>query len=264
MLAVLALICLVGCGRTHIVTVGGNEMAGRLPEKTELFLQGYDFKEEGEYYLGSGIRVNMLSEAGDEIASEELMFPVFRGDELFGLLLSGETDTMITEQSVLSLVSSGTDGMFDMVRIGGGLYMISSGSTELITGEATDMTDQEKKSVEAIRGSVTEKNRMGEEKTLFKTIQQQSPVTLYDPETGKTYSSSRIVVKFTEGDEEEKILLFEAFCGGRLHGRVRAAGRYTFTFGAKQNIKQLKALLRSAKELEYVTEAMLEEAREMH
>lgn len=263
MLVILAAFCLAACGRTDIETVGGNEMAERLPEKAELFLKEYDFSVEGEYSFGSGIRINTLDGLGNEIPSEELMIPVFCGDELIGLLLSGETDELVTEETALRLFGPGTDRMYDVVRIGGGVFRIGPDGAELITGDAPEMTEQELKTMGAIRSSVTEENRMGEEKTVFRTIQP-APVTLYDPETGKTYSSSRIVIKFTEGNEEEKVLLFEEFCGGKLHGIVRAARRYTFTFGAKQNIKQLKALLRKALELDYVAEAMLEEARGMH
>ena len=73
---------------------------------------------------------------------------------------------------------------------------------------------------------------------------------------GREYAGDRIVIRFTEGDIENKIKDYEAFCEGKLRYEL-SGGICVFDLGDITE-KRLNWLLTASKDLDYVLDASLD------
>ena len=64
----------------------------------------------------------------------------------------------------------------------------------------------------------------------------------------------RICAKFTSGNEDEKTLMFERFCNGRLYQKLKGSGVFIFEID-RVNVKTLNKLIDDANKLDYVESA---------
>ncbi len=258
-------VCLCGCGAQAPQSYCPNDPVNPQPDEILQMTEDLPLEPESNYYLGTGIRINEMDERGGMFPSEnDKLYPVYREEELVGLLLCEENTEFLKDEKMLVRFAERADKKYCVFRIGDEICLADESGFTIVSGcDTISFSKEQEKALEVLRKTVMEDNPMGSERIL---IQPAAPAstTLYDPSTGRNYSSSRIAVRFTEGDEENKILQYEEFCGGKLHGKVRSAGVYTFSFAPKSNIKQLNALLRKTLELDYIEDAWLEEAKGMH
>ena len=258
-------VCLSGCGAQAPQSYRPNDPVNPQSDEILQMAEGLPLEPESNYYLGTGIRINEFDEKGNMVPSERgELFPVYREEVLIGLLLHEDNEEFLTDEGILMQFSERTDKAYCVFWIGSKICLADeTGVTFLSGNDNISLTEQQKKALEVLQNTDMEDNPMGSECVQIR-MGAPASTTLFDPVTGHNFSSSRIAVRFTEGDEENKILQYEEFCGGKLHGKVRSAGVYTFVFTPKSNIKQLNALLRKTLELDYIEDAWLEEAKGLH
>lgn len=213
-----------------------------------------NLSEDRSYYVGSGITVTELSDEGKVLSSNLALYPVYADDELYAMVLkdSAQKLTYIDDLNV------------DDKQIRNGLVIVNNGNTYLIneSGEAMPLrkkSDSFKKEIlEKIELRKNESNDFGDNRIMIK-----EGSSVVDPSSGRKYSSTRLVVKFTEGDIEKKISNFEEFCSGKLKRTIKSAGIYVFEIESSDFTK-LSSLINQAKQLDYVQDIQLDEQREAH
>jgi len=210
------------------------------------------FSDDSFYYIGSGITVADLSDDGKVISNDLSLYPVYDNEEIHAIILNGSEMVYINDLNV------------DEQQIRNGLVIVNNGNAYLINEgeEAIPVRIKSdkfnKKVLEKFELRKNINNEFGNERKLLKGSN-----TVTDPETGRKYSSSRLVVKFTEGDTDKKIADFEEFCQGKLKSTIKSIGLYVFEIEAS-NIKRLKYLVDQALQLDYVEDAHLDEQREAY
>ena len=254
LLRLLALcVLLSGCTQAKDVLENRNISFDEIPSEVISYASGILSEKEGFYYIGTGITVDNLSDEGEMLDIKSEVFPVYEDDRLFCLIIvTGEETELLSKDLIRTALEA--DEKYLLVRNNGRLVKVSKEGEFVIAGEQNVTID--KRVIKKARRSIRKTNDLGKNRSLIKSVNE-----VTDPSTGKRYSSSRIVVKFTEGDSDSKISFFEEFCGGKLRSQVRSAGLYVFTV-EPASYKRLSALVKSAMELDYVDSAFLDEVKD--
>ena len=80
---------------------------------------------------------------------------------------------------------------------------------------------------------------------------------------GQIYSADRIVVRFTEGEGNEKKKMFEEFCQGSFRRSIKSQNTYVFQV-KPQSYSKLMEIVNEAEKLDYVVSAWLDKANQPH
>jgi hypothetical protein len=206
-------VCLSGCGAQAPQSYCPNDSVDPHSDEILQMTEDLPLEPESNYYLGTGIRINEMDEKGSMFPSENgKLYPVYRENELVGLLLCEGNTEFLTDRKTLEQFSERADKKYCLFRIGNEICLADETGVTILSGNDNSfLTEQQKKALETLQETDMEDNPMGSECVQIRTA---APVstTLYDPSTGRNYSSSRIAVRFTEGDEENKIQQYEEFC----------------------------------------------------
>ncbi len=250
----------------------GNTAALPLPEEAKAFFEMLPLIDEGEYTLGTGVWLDRIGPDGSVTASEtQALFPVFQNGNLYiaFVLDLGDreekslSDSVITDGKALSWLSDRPDDEFRLVSVQYAVAGIDGEETEILYGpEPEAMTGPEEEAWRRLQEAQPAANPLGGEEIMKRVVQAGEGI-VPDPDSGNRYSSRTLIVRFTPGDKEEKIRMFEEFCGGKLVYDMKLSDIQVFSFEAK-NIKQLRALQKKAMELDYVEYAELDSVNELH
>jgi hypothetical protein len=248
-------VLLSGCTGTKEVIENRNIDIDEIPSWVISHASGILSENEGFYYIGTGITVDNLSDDGEILDFKTTVYPVYEDDRLYRLIIvTGEESELFSFDMVRTTLN--TDEKYLLIRNNGRLIKISEEGESVIGGEQNVSISD--KVIKKARKSIRKTNDLGRKRSLIKSVNE-----VTDPSTGKRYSSSRIVIKFTEGDSDSKVSLFEEFCGGKLRSQVKSAGLYVFTV-EPASYRRLSALIKSAVELDYVESAFLDEVKDMN
>ena len=243
--AVLLLLFIVLCACTGDAGAFRNEDAVLHYDKAKedsviLIEQQY---EEGDYEIGDGIQTIQLEDGeGSEI------FPLYQGGKLLFLLI--EPSGVIWDDSSAKEWFDSND-MFTAVESEGDILLISEDEVLVLgSGDSSAYSKQEEKMIRKIQKQKPEPNGFG------KNRENLSIVWPREESDGREYAKDRIVIKFTEGDLENKIRDYETFCEGKLRYQL-SGGICVFDLGEISE-KRLNWLLSASRDLDYVADASLD------
>ena len=248
LLIIIFCLLITGCTAQKPVITNDNLNVEETPSEVFEFALS-QLSEDEFYYIGSGITVTEISDEGKVVSSDLALYPVYAEEEMCAMVLrDSEQDLVfISDLNVYDrLIKNGL-----VIVNNGNAYLISEGGETMPVRKKADSFD--KKILEKIELQRNNSNAFGDERRLLK-----SGSTVTDPETGRKYSSSRLVVKFTEGDTDKKIADFEEFCGGKLRSKIKSIGIYVFEIEAS-DYTRLNYLVNQIKRLEYVEDVHLDE-----
>lgn len=244
-------ILLTGCTVKKPVVTNEKLSVEEIPSEVFSFALS-KLPDDSFYYIGSGITVTDVSNDGKVIRNDLALYPIYENEKMRAMVLKGSEMVYIDDLNV------------DEEKIKNCLVIVNNENVFLINdgGEAIAVRVKSdkfnKKVLEKFELRINKNNEFGNDRRLLKGSN-----TVTDPDTGRKYSSSRLVVKFTEGDTDKKIADFEEFCQGKLKSTIKSIGLYVFEIEAS-NIKRLKYLVDQALQLDYIEDAHLDEQREAY
>ncbi len=249
----LLFLLLVSCGkREETVVIIGNAPVEEIPEEVLRFSCEH-MKEEGTCELGTGIALIEMTEAGIVPSEDTFLFPLFYDGKLEQMILLEGEGCYVEEMDRGMNALIGTP--FFAVKSGHDVCLITKGEISLLFGSDCRQVDN-REEVKMLQEGETMISPLGRNRTLIhKGNREKQNVT--DPETGISYSSSRIVITFTEGDREEKIKRYERFCNGSLRSEMKQTGLCVFSFESL-SYEALNALREDSLKLDYVRGASLD------
>ena len=242
---VLAVMLLAGCQQQKTVIV--NKILNVTEVSSEVFNTAEkSIEEEGFFYLGTGIKAAEVSDEGDVSEGSYDVYPVYLDDEYYGLLVNNAGNVSVVKTDIGNTLGT-------IISNNGNVYNVNEEGADLILG------DRNRKLDDSILNKIELKNiskeNFGRERKLLKGSN-----TVTDFSTGIQYSSKRIIVQFTDGDTEKKIADFEKFCQGKMTASIKSIGSYTFEI-EPSSFKKLSLLVEKALELDYVSNAHLDEVK---
>ena len=225
-----------------------------IPSEVISYASGILTEYEGFYYIGTGVTIDNLSDEGEILDFKTTVYPVYDDEYLMYLIINtGEEGELFSRGIIRTTLD--IDEKYLLIRNNGTLVKVSEEGEYVISGEKDIKIDDRVR--KKTRKSLKKTNDLGKDRKLIKSENE-----VIDPQTGKKYSSSRIAVKFTGGDSDSKVSLFEEFCGGKLRSQITSAGIYVFTV-EPASYKKLTAMVKKAAELDYVDSAFLDEVKDM-
>ncbi|MBQ3383947.1 MAG: hypothetical protein IJG59_01885 [Erysipelotrichaceae bacterium] len=243
-------IFLTGCTAKKPVVTNKNLSIEEMPSEIFDFALS-KLPDDSFYYIGSGITVTDVSDDGKVTSNDLALYPVYENEDIYAMVLKGSEMVYIDDLNV----DEGQMRNGLVIANNENVFLINDGEEAIAVRVKSDKFN--KKILEKIELSKNLKNEFGNERKLLK-----SSNTVTDPETGRKYSSSRLVVKFTDGDSDKKIADFEEFCHGKLKSTIKSIGLYVFEIEAS-NIKRLKYLVDQALQFDYVEAVHLDEHKNM-
>lgn len=245
----LLLLLLVSCGkREEAVIIIGNAPVEEIPEEVLRFSYEH-MKEEGAYELGTGIAVIEMTDKGIVPSEDTFLFPLFCDGELEQMIL------LVGEDCYEEEMDRGMDALigtpFFAVKSGQDVCLITKEEVSpLFDSDCRQIENREE--VKMLQEGEPMISPLGRNRTLIRRGSGEKQ-NVTDPETGISYSSSRIVITFTEGDREEKIRRYERFCNGSLRSEMLCV----FSFESL-SYEALNALREDSMKLDYVKSASLD------
>lgn len=249
-------LCLLlsGCTRPDDIIENKNINPDEIPSDVVLYASLVLKEKTGFYYIGTGLEINNLSDEGKVLDYVSYVYPVYEDDSLVCLIIHHEgLEELLSKDMIRTTLDP--DEQYLLIRNNGRLVKIEEEGETVLGGEPNMKIDERVTS--KVRKRIKKTNDLGKEKVLIK-----SEKTVTDPRTGKNYSSSRIVVKFTDGESDSNVAEFEQFCQGKLRSRIKSAGIYVFEV-EPASFKRLSLLADQAMKLDYVTSASLDEQKDM-
>ena len=249
-------LCLLlgGCTRPDDVIENRNMDPDEIPSDVVLYASLILGERTGFYYMGTGVEINNLSDEGKVLDYVSYVYPVYEDDRLACLIIhTGGLEELISRDMVRTTLE--TNEKYLLIRNNGRLVKIDEEGVYVMGGEPSVKIDE--RVTAKVRKKIKKTNDLGKDRMLIK-----SEKTVTDPQTGKKYSSSRIVVKFTDGESDSKVSQFEQFCNGKLRSQIKSAGIYVFEI-EPASFKRLTLLADNAEKLDYVESAVLDERKDM-
>ncbi|MDO4378344.1 MAG: hypothetical protein Q4C64_04235 [Erysipelotrichia bacterium] len=210
------------------------------PDEIIMQLAQKYMSDSNNCYVGDGWEILDGDNYQENYSTGKYAYPIFQQDDIKYLMV---VDDEIKFVPVDKNMSNILQGEFAVMQIGKAIYLLSDSQNELIAGiqEESDM-----KVMKKINSSAELLSKLSENKTKIVV-----------DDVSSLYSKDRIVVKFKDGDTENYIAKYAAFCGGQLYLSNKTTETYVFIF-REINYEQLKQLLQKTKDLDYVADAFLE------
>ncbi len=209
-------------------------------------LAGYlsDIGEEGSYEIGSGV-ILLDEELKD---SGVKAFPVYRDGTLILLAVrDDEREVYYEDDDLFGLMEGNSEHV--LLSVNDGICLVSENDSYF--PENTLDPEVEEMLVSKIRKMKIGRDPIGEKKE-----------TIDVKESGSDGRKDHIVIRFTEGDHEEKVGMYEEFCGGRLLMKFRTADIYVFTVDHVSE-KALNSLIERSNALDYVANASVDQRNDL-
>ncbi|MBP5224052.1 MAG: membrane lipoprotein lipid attachment site-containing protein [Lachnospiraceae bacterium] len=237
--------------------VAANKAVNGFPEAVLALAEDRAGTEPG-YELGTGIYANVLTDAGIEESEAVDLYPLFRDGELDAVIYRNGEYEMTDDRDKLEKIGKMLEGKFSVVHTDEGTAFV--GSDEIVGIDEGKIREQleENKRIIAIQNGRLKENPFGSLKTRVRKAQNRNEVR--DPETGKTYSSSRIVITLADDAGSDTISQIEKQLGITLLRKQNGGKICVFTTGESKYLDELKELVEKALEIKGVEKAGLDAA----
>ena len=218
--------------------------------------------DDADYALGTGVYAAASTEEGILYSEDIEVFPLFRDETLEALLIGRESFTAVNDEALIREVGPllGTDFMF--VATGPAtLACVNAEKIVVVCREEGRSDPSENRMLQWLQEKEMKNNPLGNKMWPVPTKSDRSEVT--DPESGKSYSSSRIVVTLKESSDET-VREIEEKLGVTLFRKQSQGKVCVFVTESPKNFKALEALVKKAVEIENVEKAVLDGVNELH
>ena len=258
-LAVMILLT-VFCGCSNAVKMlDGNEEVQDFPdyiiEYAETVLEGKPDQE-----IGTGIYLNRISEDGSIQKSGTTLFPVYENEKLCALIVSGEDEELIEDENMADKLADVSEQcMFMLDTYGQMIICVDGKNTVILSDNAYELDEFEKESIVKLQKKSIKVTALGKKRIKLDTV---SGNTVKGPD-GVVYSADRIVIRFTEGDLENKKEMFEEFCQGTYKSGIKSQNICVFKV-QPASYSKLAELVSAAEELDYVDSCWLDKVKQQH
>lgn len=175
----------------------------------------------------------------DGTASDLKVYAVFCNDSIISLALCSDICKFIENEKLLEEMNKNEYSL--IMETDKGLYYVTKDQI-IPFNEEQGANEKDMKKLEGIKTRITESNPLNKPKRK---------IEISKAEEESASKMARIVVRFTDGDEDEKAKLFEEFSKAKFLNRMISAPLYVYQVGY-DNEKALKKLLEDCASLEYV------------
>ena len=214
---------------------------------------------QGKRYLGTGIVMSRFVDGFIEGSGREI-YPLFEGDHLVMLIVFDHDNYFnIIDEDALSAVENNLGKSVSYVDRDPDIILVTGNSMNVIYGDNNCLKMFSRSEEEAMKKLQRIKmiNPLGERKVrLYDHISDGHLVT--DPDTGKQYSNSRLVVRFAEGNTESYIKEFSEYCQGKL--KSQNGDLYVFEVAPASYTVLMNLIQMSKDTFKYVQDVFLDEA----
>lgn len=210
--------------------------------------------------IGSGVYVNRITSAGGIEKTETMLFPVYCEGKLdCMILLEGDEEEVISEEDLMKKLNDNIDRWEFMLDVSGRkLLGVNNIETIVLSGD-DELDELEKETIVKLQKLSIKNSRIGLMRQKLKTT---TGNVVIGPD-GQIYSADRIVVRFTEGEGNEKKKMFEKFCQGSFRRSIKSQSTYVFQV-KPQSYSKLMEIVCEAEKLDYVVSAWLDKANQPH
>ena len=258
LVAVLAIMMTCACSKT-VTLLNENAEITEFPDSAVSYAESLMADVE-DAEIGSGIYVNRITSAGGIEKTETMLFPVYCEGSLDCLiLLEGDDEEVISDEDLMKILNDNTDRWEFMLDVSGGkLLGVSNVETIVLNGD-DELDELEKGTIVKLQKLSIKNSRIGLMRQKLKTA---TGNVVIGPD-GQIYSADRIVVRFTEGEGNEKKKMFEEFCQGSFRRSIKSQNTYVFQV-KPQSYSKLMEIVNEAEKLDYVVSAWLDKANQPH
>ena len=258
LLAVLAIMMTCACSKT-VTLLNENAEITEFPDSAVSYAESLMADVE-DAEIGSGIYVNRITSAGGIEKTETMLFPVYCEGSLDCLiLLEGDDEEVISDEDLMKILNDNTDRWEFMLDVSGGkLLGVSNIETIVLNGD-DELDELEKGTIVKLQKLSIKNSRIDLMRQKLKTA---TGNIVISPD-GQIYSADRIVVRFTEGEGNEKKKMFEEFCQGSFRRSIKSQNTYVFQV-KPQSYSKLMEIVNEAEKLDYVVSAWLDKASQPH
>ncbi|MBQ9910198.1 MAG: hypothetical protein IJM50_01735 [Lachnospiraceae bacterium] len=242
------------------LTVAANKAVDVFPEAVRVLAEERAGAAQG-YELGTGIYANVLTDSGIEQNDETDVYPLFKDGQLDAVIYRNGDYKMTDDQNKLTKIGKMMEGEFSVIQSDEGTAFIGRDEIVGIDEEKIAEKLEQNKQILAVREGKLEKNPFGSERIRVRKAQTRNDVR--DPETGKLYSSTRIVVTLTENNDEV-VRQIEEELGVTLYRKMSQGKICVFVTPEPKYFDELKELVKKAGSIAGVKFASLDMLNELH
>ncbi len=229
------ILSLCGCtaeNKTDIVPLI-HETAEKSTIDEDLLLAYLSDREETHFSISDPIRPFDLN----GVACDLELYSIFYEDRIISLAVHKEDVTYVENERLLNKLNEDEYNL--IIQTEEGLCLLSKDDV-VSFDEEQKISEEEMEKMEAMKTRISVPNPLNKAKREFEV-----------KKTEKQGKTTRIVVRFTQGDEEEKAKMFEEFSGAKLLNRMNSTSLYVYQIGYDTE-KALKKLIENCASLEYV------------
>ncbi len=256
LILLLILFMLSGCAANDIIEKNRKEVVSF---ETVLDDVAEATQGQGERYLGTGIVMSRFVDGFIE-CSGRVIYPLFEGDHIVMLIVYDYDKYFnITDEEALSAVENNLGKSVSYVDRDPDIILVTGNSMNVIYGDNnclkmfSRLEEETMKKLQRIKMI----NPLGERKVrLYDHISDGHLVT--DPDTGRQYSNSRLVVRFAEGNTGSYIKEFSDYCQGKL--KSQNGDLYVFEVTPASYTVLMNLIQMSKDTFKYVQDVFLDEA----
>ena len=186
----------------------------------------------------------------DGTASDLKVYAIFCNDSIISLTLCSDICEFNENEKLLEEMNKNEYSL--IMETDKGLYYVTKDQI-IPFDEEQGVNEKDMKKLEGIKTRITESNPLNKPKRK---------IEISKPEEKTASKTARIVVRFTEGDEDEKAKKFEEFSKAKFLNRMISAPLYVYQIGY-DNEKALKKLLEDYASLEYVETVQIDGQSEL-
>ena len=258
LLAVLAMIMTCACSKT-VTLMNENAEITEFPDSAVSYAESL-VADASDAEIGSGVYVNKITSAGGIEKTETMLFPVYCEGKLdCMILLEGDEEEVISEEDLMKKLNDNIDRWEFMLDVSGRkLLGVNNIETIVLSGD-DELDELEKETIVKLQKLSIKNSRIGLMRQKLKTT---TGNVVIGPD-GQIYSADRIVVRFTEGEGNEKKKMFEKFCQGSFRRSIKSQSTYVFQV-KPQSYSKLMEIVCEAEKLDYVVSAWLDKANQPH
>lgn len=248
---IMAVLLLAGCTQDNTI-VTENRAVNSFPE--EILDFACELTEgHGERYIGTGVAVSVYADMCIPDTGP-VLYPVFENDILVLVLMHEHGDISVLDCD-LAAMESYLGSEVSYVEVEGNIYLVTDNDIYFISGnlgyELKEVEERVMKKLQKIQGI----NPMGRRRIrLYDNISDGNTVT--DPETGISYSNSRLVVRFREGDTDKMVQEFAEYCQGTL--RTSVGGMHVFEVKPSSYTVLMSFIDRAMETFDYIEDIILD------